>query len=64
MSKNNKSASAGRGKNWQDEECKLLAQRWDSVSEDPEKGKDQPREEFWSEIAESIDGRTPDSWIK
>lgn len=53
-----------RGKNWSTEECRLLAQSWVAVSEDPAKGKDQTRDDFWSRIAERLDGRSSDSSTK
>ena len=56
--------SGGRGKNWADDNCTTLAQNWICVSEDPQRGKDQPREEFWCRVAAKNEGRSADSCMK
>ena len=56
--------SGGRGKNWADDECTTLAQNSICVSEDPQRGKDQPREEFWCRVAAKNEGRSADSCMK
>ena len=49
----------GRGATWIAKECRVLAETWISISEDPVKGSDQDAVEFWDAVCELFNKERP-----